>query len=170
MTTGHLVTNTNLTLLGDVNLGHLDDACGQLVTDGDGKLLTRHLGIQQFVLLQVIDDQLGNELVGVFLLRPAGKLNGCKVERLEGCGSETLAMRNDLGTHVVLHTLRGDALGQLKQLVDEDGLEVCHLVLELLVDGCQTWLVLSLGRTGLDGTREEFLVDDHTVERRIGLQ
>ena len=61
VTSGKFVTHANLTLLGHINLGHLQNARGQLVTNGDSKLAALHLSIEQFVFLHVVDNQLGNE-------------------------------------------------------------------------------------------------------------
>ena len=63
MTTGKFVTDTDLTFLGNIYLCHLEDARGQFVADGDGKLLAFHLGIEQLVLLQIVDHELGYKLV-----------------------------------------------------------------------------------------------------------
>ena len=83
MTTGHLITYANLTLLGNIYLGHLDNARGKLVADSDGELLALHLCIKNLELLQVVDNQLANELVGVLVVGPTAELYSCVVEGIE---------------------------------------------------------------------------------------
>ena len=167
---GHLVAHANLSFLGNVDLGHLDDAAGQLVADGNGKLAALHLGIHELVLLQVIDDKLADELVGVLICGPSAQLHGRIVERVEDRFGNLGTLGNEVDTHVVLHAHALLALGELEQLVHENGFQVGHLAVELIVDGLQARLVLCLGGTCLDGTGEQFLVNDHATERRTGLE
>ena len=56
VTTGHLVTHTQFALVGNIDLGHLDNAVGQLVADGGVELLTHHLGEESTLLNQVVAD------------------------------------------------------------------------------------------------------------------
>ena len=58
MASGQLVADTDLTLLGDVYLCHLQDARWQLVADGDGELATLVLCIEKLCLLQEVCDEL----------------------------------------------------------------------------------------------------------------
>ena len=83
MATGELVADTNLTLLGNIDLCHLQDAGGQLVADGDGKLLALVLCVEQLELLQVIDNELGNELVLMFIVSPVAYLYVAKLKVLQ---------------------------------------------------------------------------------------
>ena len=80
----------------------------------------------------------------------------------QGGSSELAALGDDLGTSVVLHTLRGLTLRQLQELVDQDIAQVIHLCLILLVDLGKCDLILLLRLTVLDGTTEHLLVDDDT--------
>ena len=83
---------------------------------------------------------------------------------------ELATLRDNLSTGVVLHTLGGLSLGEGHQLVDQNILQVVNLSLMLLVNLSQRNLVLNLVLTGFHGTGKEFLVNDDTCQRRIGLQ
>ena len=162
MATSHLIADAHLTLLGHINLRHLDNARGQLVTDGDGKLATLELGIEELILLDEVDDQLGDEPVDVSIAGPADELYACVFEAVEVGLGELRTLGNHLGTLVILHALRREVLGELEELVDEDCLQVVDLHVEFLVDLRQTLLVAQLLLTGLDGAGEQLLVDDRT--------
>ena len=82
MTTSHLIPYLDLTLLGDVDLGHLDDTRGELVSHRLIKLTTTELGVVLLRLLQIVSDDLGDELIGVFVARPTRVGNLVVVESL----------------------------------------------------------------------------------------
>ena len=75
MTTGQFVTDANLTLLGNIDLSHLQNTWGQLITDADGKLATLQLGIKQLVFAQVVHDELLDEHILVLVASPAVRLD-----------------------------------------------------------------------------------------------
>ena len=167
---GQLVAYANLALLGHIDLGHLEYARRQLVANGYGKLLALHLGIEQLVLLHEVDDELAYELVLVLVVGPVAYLDVAVLKVLEVGDCKLAALGNYLGTGVVFDALRCLAFGEGEQLVDENVLQVVDLCLILLVNLCQQNLVLLLGLACLDGTGKEFLVDDDTRERRVGLE
>ena len=76
MTSGHLVANTDLTLLGDVNFSHLDDAGGQFVADCDGEVLALQLSVEDVVFLQIVDNHLLDEFILVAVVGPFAQLDG----------------------------------------------------------------------------------------------
>ena len=164
MTTGQLITYTDLTLLGNVNLSHLQDAVWQLITDGDCKLLTLHLGIKQLILLHEVDNQLGNELVFVLIIGPVANLYVTILKVAQGCSSKLATLGDNLSTCIVLNALRCLTLGQLHELVDQDILQVVNLSLVLLVDLSQHDLILLLRLTVLDSTLEHLLVNNNTAQ------
>ena len=170
MTTGHLVADTNLALLGNINLSHLDDARRQFVADGEGELLALLFGIQNLVFLQVIDDKFTDEGVRVLVLCPSTQLDSSVVEVLERALGKLGTGGDNLGSHVVLHTQRHLAAGQFLEFLNQDGLEVADLILEFGVNLRQFLTVAVLVGTCLHRLREEFLVDDHTAERRSSLE
>ena len=88
----------------------------------------------------------------------------------EGCHRKLTALADNLSTHIVLHTLRGPTLREFNQLVDQDILQVIDLGLIFLINLLECDLILCLRLTVLDGTLEQFLVDDDTGQRRVGLQ
>ena len=100
---------------------------------------------------------------------PLAQVHRVIIDVLEHLGSELCALRNYLGVEEVLHALRLLTLGEHKQLLHE---QVLHLVetsiiilLKLLEHG-----VSSLAFSLLYGTGEETGVDNHTLERWIGLK
>ena len=67
----HLITDLDLTLLSDVDLSHLDDTRRQLIAHRLVELLTAEVSLVFLRLLEVVRDHLGDELVGMFVARPA---------------------------------------------------------------------------------------------------
>ena len=120
---------------------------------------------QNLVLLEVVDNQLTNQVIGMLILCPARQLNGCIINIMESTCNEFGTCRDDIGTHIILHALRGLTLCQCKNLVNEDFLQAIHLVLIFLVVLRQNLFVLSLRSTSLDGLREKFLVNHDTSKR-----
>ena len=107
VTTGHLVTNANLTFLGNVNLGHLDDTARQFIADGNGELLALQLGIHDVVLLEVVDDELTDEHVGVLVIGPIAKFNGSPIDGFEEGLAELSTLGDNLCADIILNALRG---------------------------------------------------------------
>ena len=105
MTTGELITHTNLTLFGHIYLSHLQDARRKFVTNGDSKLLTLHLSIKQLVLLHIVDDELTNEFILMLIICPLAGLDITVLQVLQVCHSELRTLRDNLCTGIVLHTL-----------------------------------------------------------------
>ena len=83
MSSGQFVAHANLTFLGDIHLSHLENARRQLVADGDGELATFKLGIQQFVLADVVHDELLYQVVRMGIVGPVVRLNAIVFQVLE---------------------------------------------------------------------------------------
>ena len=96
MATCHLIADTNLTLLGNVNLGLLNDTRRKVVTNGQRKLLTLQNGIELVELLQVVDNELTDELVGVLVFRPTAEFNS----RVIKCCQHRTGKRSALGNEL----------------------------------------------------------------------
>ena len=105
MTSGHLVADTDLTLLGDIDLGHLHDARGELVADGDVKLLAAQLAVNLFRLAQIIGDQTRDHAVDACIGCPAREVDGLVVDCAECHIVKLHALRHDVGSDEVFHTL-----------------------------------------------------------------
>ena len=106
----------------------------------------------------------------MFIISPVADLDITILKITQGCHSELAALGDNLCAGVILHALGGLTLGQLQQLVDQDVLQVTDLGVILFVNLRQLDLILSLRLAVLDSTQEQFLVDDDTRKRRIGLQ
>ena len=104
VTTSQLITDTDLTLLGHIHLSHLQDARGQLVTDGDSKLLTLILGIEQLELLHVVDNQLSNQLILVLVVGPIVSLDITILKVLQRSHRKLCTLGNDFSTSIVPDT------------------------------------------------------------------
>ena len=105
MTTSELITHTDLTFLGHIYLGHLQDTRRQFITDGDSELTALQLCIKQLVLLDVVHDQFLNEIILVLIISPAVTLDSVVLEILQRSNSELTALGDDLSTCIILHTL-----------------------------------------------------------------
>ena len=165
MTTGHLVAHADLTLLGDIDLGHLHDTRGEFVTDRNIEFLTAQLGIILFVFLQVVDDGGTNQLILGGIGRPLAHLYGGIVDLVEDSLGKLGSLGNDVGTHEVFHTLRNLTLSEDEQLVDENGFQAVHLLFILFVELGQNGFVAQFRFFLLDGTREEVGTDNYTFQR-----
>ena len=72
----------------------MNDTCGQLVTDSNGKLLALQLGIEFLILLDEVHHQRTNQSVGMFILRPVAQLNSSEVQITEVGSRESGAFGN----------------------------------------------------------------------------
>ena len=100
----------------------------------------------------------------MLIICPVTDLDITIFQILQGGYRKLTALSDNLSTGIILHTLRGLALCQLNELVDEDILQVINLCLILLVDLGQGDLVLLLRLTVLDGTCKQLLVDHDTSQ------
>ena len=85
----------------------------------------------------------------MLVIGPAAKLYCCIVKTVEHTGGNGSTLCYQVGTQIVLHALALLILGEFDKLIHENSLQVLHLIVELLIDSCQTGLILLLGSTGL---------------------
>ena len=104
MTTGHLITNTDLTLLGNINLSHLDDTCRQLVADSNSKFLTFQLCIEFLIFLDKVRYQCTDQFIGMLVFCPIAQLNSSKVYITEIRSIEFSTFTDYFSSHIVFHT------------------------------------------------------------------
>ena len=71
VTTGKLIADTDLTLLGNIDLSHLEHSAGQVIADADGKASALQLGIKLLVLADIVHDELLDHAVDVIIAGPA---------------------------------------------------------------------------------------------------
>jgi len=170
VTTGKLITNLDLTLLCDIDFGHLQDTGRQLITNGNGELATVLLSSKLLVLADIVHDQLLDESVDVLIIGPTVALDAIILEVLKCWHCELAALGENLRLGIVFHALASLAVGERHQLVNEHVLQLVALCLILLIDLLKLDLILFLRLTRLLCTLEEFFVDDNTTQRRIGLE
>ena len=141
MATSHLVTDHQLTLLGDIDFGHLDDAVGKFIADAGDILLavvfTQHL----FVLDHVVVDQGGHHTVLVFVARPLVWVDDGVVKFHEGLARKLHALGNQLFLEVVEHTGGSRSIKDDQQLVNEFLLQLIQFHLGSGVDSCDILFV-----------------------------
>ena len=134
MTSSQLITDTDLTFLGNIDFSHLQDARRQLITNRNGKLATLNLCIQQFVLTDVVHDKLLYQGISMLITCPVVRLNSVILKILEnGCG-KLAALCDNLGTSVIFDTLAGLIFSKNQQLVNKDILQILVLCLILFVN------------------------------------
>ena len=104
VTSCHLVTYADLTLLGNVHLGHLHDAGGKLVTDGDVELAAVQLGVYLLRLAQVVGDKFAYHTVDALVLGPVAQMDCLVIQRVEVDVVECGALGHDVHADVVLDT------------------------------------------------------------------
>ena len=105
MTSSELITDLNLTLLGDVNLRHLQHARRKVVTDCYGKLATAQLSVHLLRLAHIVDDKATDKTVYVLIVCPVVALNTIVFKILQ-CGDRELGtLRDDFGASVIFYAL-----------------------------------------------------------------
>ena len=170
VTSGHLVTDTNLTFFSHIDLRHLNNAGGKFVTDGDGKLLTFQFSIEFFIFFQEVDDQITNHAALVLISNPLAKLYGRVIQCFQITTGKLRTLGYDLSSHVVLHTLRNQVFSQCQQFINQDLLQICNFCFKLFINLWQKSFVRHLRATCLYRTGEQTLVNDNTFQRRWSLQ
>ena len=169
VTTCHLITDLDLTLLSDVDLSHLDDTRRQLIAHRLIELLTAEVSLVFLRLLEVVRDHLGDELVGMFVARPAREDDFIIVECFELRAGELRPLADLLDTEEVLHAvLAGLTRSELEELVDEELTQLSLLAFSLLFEDFDS--SLQLGAVLLSSLRVEFGIDDDTTQRRRSLE
>ncbi len=170
VTTGHLVTHADLTAFGDIDLRHLDDTVRQLVADSEVEFLALERGVHLLVFGDIVHDTLRHEFVLVLVGRPALQQYGEVVDLIQTLLAEMLALADKLGTQDILHGYSLAAVEDAVELVDEQVMKRICFLAELEIHLLQGLFVLHLLLAVLGSTGIEFLVDDHTVQRRRSLQ
>ena len=169
MSTCHLIPDLDLTLLSDIDLSHLDDTGRKFVTHRFVELLTTKIGLVFLRLLQVVGDDFGDELIGMFVARPAREDDLVIVQRLEFCARELRPLTDLLDPKEVLHAvLTGLAGGELMKLVEEELTKFSLLALSLLFERSNR--ILQFGTILLRCLRVELGIDNNPTERRRSLE
>ena len=102
--TCHLITDTNLTLLSDVDFCHLDNAAGKFVTNGDGVLFAHAFGIELVELAEIVDDQCTDHSVNASITCPVFQLKCGEVEGGKKALREFRSLSHYFCTDVVFYT------------------------------------------------------------------
>ena len=175
MTTRHLVTDSDFSLLGNVNLCELHHAVLEFVTDLDHIHLPLALGCCCLLCEAVVVDEVANEDIGLLVGSPLVRVDIVIIDTLEKLCSELLVLLDNLDTVKVAYACALLVLCENGQLLDELRAEflVSHIVeLLLLVKLC---LLLCLGSAGLSAAFLGKLcikrsLDNGTAKRRISLE
>ena len=173
MSSGHLVTDSDLPLLGDIHLGELHHTVCEIISDlhfvnrplvGCGSLLVGDA---------VVVDEIPDHLIGVGVVSPAVGIDIAVVNGLELSGGDLLSFRNKLNTVEVEDSGALPALGESGKLVEELGIQCLGLPVEILLNAVELGLLLGpcalavafLGHLGVEGG-----LDHGTAEGRICLE
>ncbi len=163
VTTGHLVTNTQFALVGNVNLRHLNNACRQFRTDSGIKHLTCLLRIEFSDLDKVIADNLGNQTVDLSIVGPFGNGNGCEIN----CVQHLLGELGTLGNHdilgIVMNVMGNLAFQNLVQLGYCHIMQVVELRLVFLLNFSYDILIFGFGFSVFDTSGQILRTDNHTL-------
>ena len=112
MTTGHLITDADFAVLSHINLRHLDDTVRQFVADSEVEFLAFEVGIQLFILINIIHDAAANEVTFVLVVGPIIQHHGHEVDLREALLGEGLPLCNQFGTENVVNAIRETASEQ----------------------------------------------------------
>ena len=170
MTTSKFITYLNLTFLSDVNLSHLQNTRRKFIPNSDSKFLTLHLGIHLLVLTDEVHNQLLNKKVSMLIISPAIWLDTLIIKVLQCSYSELASLRDNLCVRVVFNTFWNLIFCQLKQLINQEILQVIYLSFLLFVNLSKNIPILTLALTSLNSAAKEFLIDNNTTQWWVSLQ
>ena len=170
VTTGHLITYADLTTLCDIDLGHLDDTVGQLVTDGEVELIALELRIHLLIFRDIIEDTLRYKLVLMLIVGPFLEEHREEVDLVEALLGEVLPLGDEFGTHDILDGQGLTTIEHGVELLDEQIAECVSAFAELEVHLLHGLLIFHLLLAVFVGAAVEFLIDDDTVEGRAALE
>jgi len=172
VTAGHLVAHHQLALLGDVDLGELNDARRKFVADGDLELAQlvlildrRHPGIVTGI------DQ-GDLAIGLFIIGERGAVvDIVEIELAEIGGLEHgLGLDDDLAGGLFTHAVAGLAVEDRDHLVGAQGADAAFLLFEPEFELVEALFLLAPGGGIFFLAREEAGVDDDALESGSGLE
>ena len=166
MTSGHLITYTNLTFFSNIYFRHLNDTCRQFITDCDSELFTLQFSIKFFVLLDKVQDQVTNHTIRMIIIGPVAQLNRSEIKWIEVRSTKLRAFSYDFSSQVVFHALRYLSFCQYHQFLYQDTFQVSYLRLKFIVNFRKQRLISQLRTTILDDTWEQFLINNYPLQRR----
>src|SRR5690554_7862414 len=119
MSTGHLIPNGNLPFLGNIHLGQLHNASGQLIANGDVVFLTLFFGFKLLKLDAVVMNNPGNKVVLVLIGGPLIGIHIQVIHLLQDLLRKLSSLGYYINTQVVLNTLTGFSVYQREQFIYE---------------------------------------------------
>ena len=173
MTSGHLVTDSDLPLLGDIDLGDLHNAVRKLVTDLYLVHLSLALGLSHLVGQAVVVDEFLDEQVGVLIGGPVAGVDVLEVNGLQFLNADLLALGDDLDIVEVVDARALLALCQDGQSLEEISVQLRGLLVKLLLNKVKACFLISFGGSSValfGGFGVERCLDDCSAERRISLE
>ena len=173
MTACHLVTDSDLTLLGNIHLCDLHYAVGEFVTNLDLVYLSLGTGFHLLVGDAVAADEFTHHSGSLGVVAPLCGGDVLVVNLAESLEGELLALGEDLNAVKVRDTGALLAVYKAPESLDEAGAEFLRCLLELLSLDFHAGLLVTLG-TPLAGFLGNLCIegglDDGTAQGRIGLQ
>src|SRR5690606_23261510 len=103
MAPGHLVTNPDLALLGDIDLGQPDNACGQLIADGDVVPLPLIDTVNLLVLDHIVVKELLDAVILLLVIGPLVGINIKVINLLELLEGELSTLGDNVYVEIILH-------------------------------------------------------------------
>ncbi len=170
MATCHLVTHADLTTLGNIHLGHLDDTIGQFISDSEVEFLTLELCIQLLEFLKIVHHTLANQSILMLVSSPAFKHHGLVINTVEALFGEMLPLLDENGSYQILHFLSLVVLQQRRELVNQTNMQLLCFLFVCCIHILHAQLVLLFLLAILDRAGIEFLVNNHTAQRRTRFQ
>ena len=170
VTTCHLVTDAQFALVGDIDLGHLDNTGGQLRTNGRVEHLAGLPSRDVTNLDQIVADDVSHQTVDLAVVRPLGDGHRGEINRVQQLLGELGTLLDDHVLGIVMDVMGNLAFQYSIQLGDGHFVQLVVLHLILVLDGLDQILVFSFGLAVLHQTGQGLGADDHTLHARGGLQ
>ena len=144
MASCHLVTDSDLSLLGNIDLGKLHDSIREFIADLD---LVKNPLVPCCLFLvgyAVVVDQIPDKGIGILVIGPLGRTDVLIVDHLHVGSCDILAFGNDFNAIKVAYTGTLLALNQDSELVKESCPELLGLCIEFLLCLFSLDLLISL--------------------------
>ena len=147
MASSHLVTDSDLSLLCDIDFGKLHHSVRKIVSDLDLVALSLAFRCQSLVGEAIVVDEFLDQSVGLFVTGPFSCVDIEIVDASELVSGELLAFGYDFNVVQVDDSCALLALGEDSELVDESVEEKSGLLVIFLLNCSETVCLLSLCRS-----------------------
>ena len=144
MTTCHLITHGDLSLLSDVDFSKLHDSVRELVPDLNHVELPFRLCLKFLVGDAIVVDEFLNQLIRVLIRSPLARIDILILDALEFLGCDFFSLRGDLNTVEVADACALLPFHEGRKPLDEISIELCGFLVEVFLNCVQLGFLIRL--------------------------